>query len=635
MVAYAWAKARALPGFDPASAWCLGDGRDFVPMLWDQVEDKNDLNYVAGMDAACPPGKPPFRVYLASDLAKDGAAQKALDDLKAAGMTDPRLHLMPLRTRMLVKPGKDGATKPIAANSQIQAGKPPKALVGVIDHAINVLHERFRTKGGKSRVAFHWDQGGVATKDSTLPFGTEWTGVALSSLLASHNGDDKGALREMGALDFVTPGDRPLAFMQSHGTGVLDCAAGEPPSETTTDTPQILSVSLPPVVARESSGALLTFFYLQAFEFLLARARDLNKKWKTDIPLYINASFGVSGGPRLGEHPIDVGMDGLMEAHKAQGGCPVTIVLPAGNRNLARGHAQGSDTLEVPWRVQPGDRTSNYIDARIVGEGPVTLALTPPFSNAAISVRLQDGIPQQLTADGAVIGRAVLEAIPGQTAIRLGIALAPTDAQSTGRDVAVGGEWGVKISGPKVAEIEAWILRDDSPPGFSDGGRQSYFDDPSYERFTAEMGDILTEDPNDIDPVLRRGALNAISTAKDRIVIGGYSYAETVRRQTLVPSLYSAAPLPVGRRLGATEAVTTSAVADRSRLVGGILSAATLSGGVLPLNGTSVAAPQAVRELASATVAPENAVAYLKSKSGDRRSGAVGGLPPLERFVRR
>lgn len=628
--AYKWDKAPALPGFDPASAWCLGEGRAFLPMLWDETEDTNDLNYVAGMDAGCPPGKTPFHVFLASDLAKPGKAQEALDTLTDAGMKDPRLHLMPLRTRML--PGT-GASKPIAVHAEIQDGGPPAALIGVIDHAINVLHERFRAKDGASRVAFHWDQGGAYQKDSTVPFGQEWSGVGLTRLLNALGGDDVAGLRKMGALDFTKPGERPLAYRQSHGTGVLDVAAGEAPANTDEATPQILAVSLPPVVARESSGALLTFFYLQAFEFLLARARDLNAKWKADIPLYVNASFGISGGPRLGEHPIDLGMKGLLEDHKAKGGCPVTIVFPAGNRNLAQGHAQGGDTLKTRWHVQPGDRTSNYIDARVLGKGDVSLSLKAPFASDAVTVELKADTPQFLKVGDAVIGRAILEHVPGETALRLGIALAPTDAQTTGRAVAVPGRWELEVSGKGAEEIEAWILRDDSPPGFSDGGRQSYFDDDAYQKYNETTGDIKTRDDNDTDTIQRRGALNAMATEKDRIVIGGYSAAETLRKQTLVPAFYSSAPLPVGRALGVGEAVTVSAISERSRVVPGILAAATLSGGALALNGTSVAAPQAVRALAKGGVGPDQAAAYLKDLAGDRRSGALGGLPPENRFA--
>ena len=615
-MAMKWVKDRLLPGFDPASAWSIGHGRDFVPVLRERKSAADDFDFVVSTQG---PG------YGAATLLSATAKTKKVAD-------GTRLHRLPLRRKML---GAAAVGKPLPVISKAKsvtgyAKAPPKALVGVIDHAINVAHARFRRADGRSRVACAWLQGG--THKPGVPFGCEWSGADLTALIKAHGASDEALLRVMGGLDFANPGDRPLAHRQSHGTHVLDLAAGADPGDAAAQSSDILAVMLPPVVARESSGEILPFFFLQGFAYLLQRARELNAGWKrtgkTAVPLYVNASLGISGGPRGGEGPIEAGIAALIEAHADLGGCPVTVIFPAGNRNLARGHAQGTGSLDVPWRLQPGDRTSNHVDCHMVGPGDAKVALCAP-GGGWVEVALRPGDAYRLEENGAVIGRVVLEDAPGGR--RLGVSLAPTDPSDIPRAPARGGAWGLRVTAPKrTTRIDAWILRDDSPPGFSDGGRQSYFDDPDYEEHLRD-GDVRANDPVPLKGyVARSGALNAMATAPDRIVVGGYSLGETAARKRVHMSLYSAAPLAGDVK----EAVSVSAVSDRSRNLGGVLGAGTLSGSALSMNGTSVAAPQATRVLADGAVMPDKAKAELtrarafKSvRDVDAHRAGTGGLP--------
>ena len=401
---------------------------------------------------------------------------------------------------------------------------------------------------------------------------------------------------------------------------MLDCAAGYDPREAAPT--QILAVTLPSVVARESSGALLTLFLLQGFDYLLSRARAVNAAWGCkagdSVPLYVNMSLGISGGARGGKHPIEAGIAGLIAEHQTLGGGPVVVVTPAGNRNLAEGHAQDDGTLDITWRVQPGDRTPNYVDARIAGDGPVTVSLTPPGDSYPCKILLEPGKAARLEHDGAVIGRAVLEAPDGEP-MSLGIALGPTDTVDTGRAPAPAGAWGLRIDASEAgkgrkAQIDAWILRDDSPAGFSDGGRQSYFYDYTYRRYDPR-GAILTEDCPPARNLLRQGAQNAIATSACAIVIGGYSLGCSVRWNAAVPAPYSAGPLPGKRRINADESVKFAAVSERSRALGGVIAAGTLSGSRQAINGTSIAAPQVVRLLAENAVAPGGVDEFLAART--------------------
>lgn len=648
-MSYSWEKDPALPGFHPASAWDLKHGRDFVPMLRDRKEATDDFGYAVGMDAGYPAaGDPraPLVCFKVSDLQADGKAASALAKLgNTLGMIDPRLHLLPLRRRMLAQPDSAGV---LPAVGEVPAAKAtaPKALVGIIDHAINVVHDRFRN-GNASRVAHAWYQGADAPGGACLPFGREWSAAELTDLIAAHGGSDERILRAMGMLDKRRAGEDPLHFRHSHGTHVLDLAAGEDPASDAAKAANILAVILPPVVARESSGSILPVFLLQGFDYLLRRARAVSKT----APLYVNVSLGVSGGPRGGKSVIEAGVEALIAEHRAKGGGPVTFVSPSGNRNLAEGHAWGDETLQVTWRVQPGDRTSNHIDCRIAGSGPVTLSLTPP-DGAKTTVALNEGDAQRLMQDGNVVGRAVLDC-PEPDRLHLGLSLAATEPVDSGRRPARAGAWTLEVSAAGGAEIDAWILRDDSPPGYSDGGRQSYFSHPGYERYKHRrpFGDVETEDPIPPGVVERSGALNALSTGAGAVTIGGYRHRDSLRLGEAIPSLYSAGPLRDARTINRGESVTVSAVSDRSRVLSGVLGASTLSGGTNPMNGTSVAAPQAVRLLAEADAPPADPAAYLMGLvdrnipteadpgpdptrvSTGRRIGA-GGLRPKDRIVR-
>ncbi len=641
---YAWVHDPALPGFHPAGAWDLKHGRAFVPMLRDRTEAADDFEYVVGMDAGYPaPGDPraSLACYRVSELQGDGKAEAALTTLEVKNkMLDPRLHMMPLRKRMLGAAGANRAL-PAIGDVPMPAVKGAKALVGIIDHAINVVHSRFRS-GNTSRVAHAWYQGADFQAGAFLPFGQEWSGADLTALIAAHGGADEKILRAMGMLDKTRAGEDPLHFRRSHGTHVLDLAAGEDPDSDAAEVKNILAVVLPPVVARESSGSLLPVFFLQGFEYLLRRARAIPGA----LPLYVNASLGVSGGPRGGKSVIERGVAALIAEHGALGGGPVTLVVPAGNRNLAEGHAFGNGKLTITWRIQPGDRTSNHIDCRVDGAAPVTLTLTPP-DGAAVSVALAHGEAKVLCKGNQVVGRAVLEETePGHQ--HLGISIAATDPVDSGQLPARSGAWTFEVKAGGGAQIDAWVLRDDSPPGYSDGGRQSYFSDPSYQRYGAG-GDVQTEDP--LDPVVleRSGALNSLGTGAESVVIGGYRLWDSQRHRKAIPSLYSAGPLRDKRSLNGGESVTVAAASDRSRLTGGVLGAATLSGGATPMNGTSVAGPQAVRLLAEAPNAPADPTKYLEGLidanippddnpapgqvSSKRRIGK-GALKPKDRIVR-
>lgn len=570
-------------------------------------------------------------------------------------MSRPRLYALPLHRKSLpdviekteIMPGLDilKLSGPVSLPPGAIGPVRPRVIVGIIDYAINLAHARFQhvdDQGQRhSRIAHFWLQDGRYDNAAKfVPFGREFNAKRIAQTLDATQGDEEAALRRLGLLRFdgdPAGGDLPpttgLARRVSHGTHVLDLAAGWEPSDAKGMEVQIIAVALPEEVGRDTTGTTLSLFFLQGLEYILLRARDIagiagiaEPNAGTSIPVHVCASLGFSGGPRGGRHVIERATDALMQQHASKTGdscaAKLRVVFPAGNSNLARGHAvsdkrQGKVTLDVPWRLQPGDQTANHVDAWIAHKGAdapvsVEIELRPPGTVTAPPPRvLTPGDSQKLVfavgetpdAKDATIGRVALEAA-AEGPLRLSIALAATDPAATGSAASPPGAWGLKITArapegsTSMLEISAWILRDDDPIDHSANARQSYFDAPDYVERDC-CGKLQATDLASPTSVVRRaGSLNAIATGEGRTVVAGY-----VRRPADAPpeaplpepAPYSGTPLPAGRLLAGAESVTWATPSESSEVLSGVLGAGTVSGSTVAMNGTSAAVPQLVR----------------------------------------
>jgi hypothetical protein len=192
---------------------------------------------------------------------------------------------------------------------------------------------------------------------------------------------------------------------------------------------------------------------------------------------------------------------------------------------------------------------------------------------------------------------------------------------------------------PEPLEIDLHVNRDDVGIFARGKGRQSYFDDPDYPRADL-VGDYQrgkpigtrraadSEQPRpDAHPLVRpQGTLNAYGFGEGTLLVAGY------RASDRTPAAYSASGAaymprrskgPDGKPLVGPD---LAAVSDASPSLPGILGAGTYSGSVVRLNGTSVAAPQAVRALAD-EVAAGGSVETLKVRTL-RPLGVAAGEPP-------
>ena len=695
-----------LVSIDPYSQWTFVYGKDFDFSQREAKEHDDDFEYAVIVDSFLESAEPkppdlapdllPGEIFRFSNADKANVisvfqllsikellqgAEKGKSEARDA-VPDPKLVFRaPLRKRS-VNPEFAGGEQDWTPYDNADSKK--MVIVAAIDDGINFAHERFRVDDGnggyKSRVDFAWVQDGTFDPDNTmLPFGREFTRTEIEEQIEQAGLDESGLLRNLELINFGRFGQYPVARRASHGTHVLDIAAGADSDGDPDDlmNRRLITVQLPPLVTLETSGSLLGLFLMAGTQYILSRARAISLKVRKPIPVVINFSFGLSGGPHNGLHFIERAIKSLIKQHQDElkkcfgdNEAIVEVVVPAGNRHLTRGHAEmpvtkksKATTLTLPWRVQPGDRSSSYLEIWLPDsqENPQRPSFTlhikaPDEEKAQLVLDSSKSWPEpkilRVEAPGrycTVLARTSLDEpniIPfsfiRQSAYwRILIALAPTDVPAGGqrieRDAASSGIWEVKVTAEiRSGMIEAWIQRDDSPIGYRSHGRQSYFDHEGYERFDCR-GDWQIKD-NECS-VKRKGSLSGIATERSFIVLGGYQYRDGK------VSLYSAAanspksqmPQPNG-----------ASVADTSRALRGINGAGSRCGsGGIAISGTSVAAPQAVRWIADKLIDPATPdrrgskiiKALLETETGDDENrigkGRLPVHPELEFRIRR
>ena len=641
---------------DPVTAWSI---------LYDGVRDAPGERLFYSLLDLPPPGAPRSegsKLQSVLHLAGKQALRHAGLPLAApeAGPR-PRLFPLPLRSSALDPATPDivrnpagfaevplGAIRPLAGDHAFPP--PPRVIVGIIDYGINILHGRFQIRrqdgAWQSRIAHAWLQDAPFRAPCAVPFGREVHGAEIATALDAAQGKDEAALRALGLMACDGSGSRAQARRVSHGTHVLDLAAGamHPPQQGRGDAidaagmdVQIIAVALPDTVKRDSTGSQLGLFFVQGLDYILARSREIDAAaGGRSVPVVVNSSLGFSGGPRGGQHIIDRAIDSLLAGHARQKGddAPdVWVVVPAGNCNLARVHAQsvgqdGGATLDLPWRLPPGDHSPNHLEAWITlpntrSPPPVHLALTPPGDIPPPKpIELTPGQSRRLVrsrrVDGTELGTIGRVALFGEPdgRLRLSLTLAPTDPGGTARPVAAPGAWRLAVSVPgDRAQIQSWILRDDDPVGRTATARQSYFDAHDYALHDSRGAMLAADPPGSVSAVRRAGTLNAIATGRGRIVVAGYVQGEDTA--PVRPAPYSATPLTGDDSAPPAEAITCAAPSETSQVLRGIPAAGTRSGSTVRMNGTSVAVPQVVRGLVAQLLAgtPTDPVALVRGRS--------------------
>lgn len=557
------------------------------------------------------------------DLAREDGP---LDQLR----TMPKqIHLsLPLKAKSLPESWRRGIPAKSLLDPPVYSPLPDgwpdgTVVIGIIDDGIAFAHERFRLSDGSTRVQFFWHQDGVLdSAGSTVDFGREiWKldlplRKGIDSLLRDHTQanlvDEERLYREAGLIDFHDGDHKSAARRLSHGTHVLDLAAGYEPHLAPTNRP-IIAVQLPVAITADTTGSELTIYAEAAIKYILDRANRLAGSGPP-LPVVINFSYGMISGPHDGTLHLERSMDTFIAGRQT----PLRIVLPAGNANLSRCHAElgfdsPGDTVSLRWRVQSDDHTPTQMEIWLPHEAStppaasrVTMCVESPSGLRSPPLGETVGTGVQLISNGEVVARAhyAFRPFPTERGVFY-ISLQPTgrlrppeSPGSTGT-TAPAGVWKVLITNselPPGKKLQAWIQWDDVIYGYSRRGRQSQFEADCYLRFDSITGDAVDMDHEDAPSipacrVKRRGLINAIATGEGTIVIGG------VHQKDLIPPKYSAGgpTTPTAGESPHRKGPDALSVSDDSRVHNGIFGAGSKSGSTVAMNGTSVAAPQIAR----------------------------------------
>ncbi len=182
-------------------------------------------------------------------------------------------------------------------------------VVGVIDDSFAIGHPRFQFTDGRSRIFSYWDQeADVEPHDPTVLFGREllsfnpkdlddfnanWPDLPGLDCFLKTARNEKRPVAEFYSLPaprlrpFYPPRPMDALRLASHGTHVLDLAAGAPsqppldlkglPKEQGADAaPALVLVKLPRASVQDTSGAHLEFYLMQGVRHIVSRARMID-----------------------------------------------------------------------------------------------------------------------------------------------------------------------------------------------------------------------------------------------------------------------------------------------------------------------------------------------------------------------
>lgn len=481
----------------------------------------------------------------------------------------------------------------------------PQVVVGVVDDGMAFGHDRFLDSGGGTRVEYYWDQATPSAAWGDWGYGRERSkrdpqqGIDVLMASCRHGVllDEDELYRRSGDLDHARPGHKALASIAAHGTHVMDLACGETARPAPGLRP-IVAVQLPVATVADTSGATLGPQVYNALCYIVHSAERIATSFGGGtLPVVANVSYGLIAGPHDGSSQLESAIDQLVLSC----GHTLRVVLPAGNSRQSRCHARFSldagRSRELVWRLLPDDLTESQLQIRLPpGATQLQAVVTTPDGQPTPAFGC--GVRQQLLDGNRVVGQASFYA-PGVAGVGavLWLHLAPTADPEGHLGLAPAGRWRVRLANPagmpRVRDIHAWIQRDDTAPGHARRGRQSYFDDPAYRRHDGAGRRV---DVDNTSPIKRDGSHSAMATGRHAVVIGGY------RRSDGKAAEYSAGgPLPPpGRGAPNRDGPEALLPSDDSAAMRGLLGAGTRSGAVVAMNGTSVAAPLAARQIATA-----------------------------------
>ncbi len=641
-----WSRDGATNGFDPYLVWAEADrfsGYHQQPDRW--LPGMVELHAgwtIARFIAAASPHAVRVREVFTSRAAPAGlrfcsvqVSRRFFQEIRPGG----RLHEVVKRFELGLPAGEQ-LRSPVDSRSSRSPRQGAAAdllsgdVLGLIDDSLALANANFLDAAGRPRTAFFWRQDGqgVGRVPNRMGYGHELTAAEIHRAMADNTRrgvcDEAGVYVDLclSTLGQKSPGGRPgfqaLDTAQSHGSFVLDLAAGPvplpsrvanrppgfdaPPSwERAHDTASrcaIVAVQLDYDTVRDTSGGSMNVGILDGLLYILSRCEPTAQ-------VTVNVSFGTLAGPHDGTSILEAAMDQLVDLCSGR----LRIVLAAGNGYQSRTHAsvpltaarqpkapwQRQATLR--WQVPPDDRTQSFLELWLPpGAHDVRIELTPPGLPALPPLRIGES-RMWVTGSGlpacAVIYPASVATGANGTCVL--VALARTFSFELGVVTAPSGPWRVTLTAAAgQCVVDAYIERDDVVGGSRNGARQSHFEDADYDL------DAAVDVPSNPSLIRRSGSFNSIATGSRTVSVGATRMSHLAGDPGSGDpkwALYSPRrPDPDHsrpERPGVVKMPRSQANGDENPVLQGVNAAGTLSGSVVRLRGTSAAAPQIARQL--------------------------------------
>jgi hypothetical protein len=484
-------------------------------------------------------------------------------------------------------------------------------VIAVIDDGIGFLNARFRKDRHKTRIRALWLQApeqGMAAGDVVC--GTVLESHEIDGWLRKGHEEASVYRNQNRLLQPIT--DVALTNQRAaHGTHVLDLAAGADPwsGEDKIGATPILAVQLPPASVRETAGRRMETYLVQGLRWVLAKALHGAKHTKVP-PVVVNISLGSLAGPGDEHAFLADWFDYELARHSRMApGAEVRLVIAYGNARLARLVARDEirplKPMKLIWRVQPDDHSSSYLELRVDEKktAGLRLRLAPPEGSGLPVLEVpwpEAGKGWKLSGPVAAVASVAEEG--GQSLVHL--ALGPTAGTTGALPPAPSGAWQVEVHTTVIepVRVTARVQRDDTPPGYRTLGRQSWLDNPQGWDWDDELrGYLAPRSALDAPgcPVTREGSCVAYAGATDpRILFVGAALPVLGAPGKLRPTLYSSEGVRYLARPGESRGPTLVAQADDGVILDGRRAAGVLSGSVVRMSGTSMAAPLVARALA-------------------------------------
>lgn len=487
-------------------------------------------------------------------------------------------------------------------------------IIALIDDGIGFLNTRFQHHDGTNVTSrFHalWLQ-------AQEQYAQQPRGVTAGKMLDRDEidrlinlGNEADTYAALNASLFRHGTRQPSSYGASHGTHILDLAAGAEPDDATDavrDWP-LLGVQLPPQAVEDTSGTRFESYLLQGLRWTLRQAAKVD----STAPVIVNISMGIVAGPKDGSRFVEYQMAREAKSWEEATGQPVRIVWAFGNhrRSDLVAHVAYQSTTNrvgtdrhVTWRAQPSDQTASYLEiyCRNGVSQDVQISLTAPDGTSTGFAPLAPGAYRTLTADNAEIARIYHEpdrdfgtgtVCPAHYVL----ALAPTEGRRAGEPEALAGAWSVDLRyrGADALDVSLEIQRDDSLHSAAPQARQSYFDDPAGYGWDSENQSHVAL--GNACAVTYEGTHSALVSPPDpkRIVSAGAAALMRMAPDSSCDNYKAAWYSAEGQQGQSVEGPSAATIAEEGTFQPGVIAAGTLSGSTRIANGTSAAAARLSR----------------------------------------